>query len=390
METSHRARRMENLPLNQILLGDCVQVMNNLPERSVDIIFADPPYNLQIHQELYRPNMTLVDGVDDDWDRFQSLAEYDQFTEAWLLAARRVLKDTGTLWVIGTYHNIYRIGKILMDLGFWILNDVVWIKTNPMPQFRGVRFANAHETLIWAQKVRGAKYTFNYHQMKALNDDLQMRSDWYIPICTGRERIRINGEKAHSTQKPEALLYRVILSSTNVGDIVLDPFFGTGTTGAVAKRLHRRWIGIERDARYVAVAQERINQVVPTQIDAVQTTATPPHKTRKIPFGALVEQGYLLPGEPLFFQAKRELQAIVLANGHIKMGKDEGSIHQIGRLITGSPCNGWEHWYFFDRQEQRMIPIDDLRKRCVRNTLEGEHPHSPESQIAQGLLVQAE
>lgn len=355
---------MSRLPLNQILLGDCVRVMNELPEKSVDMIFADPPYNLQIRQELYRPNMTLVDPVDDEWDRFHSLADYDRFTEAWLSAARRVLKDTGTIWVIGTYHNIYRIGKTLMDLGFWILNDVVWIKTNSMPQFRGVRFANAHETLIWAQKVRGAKYTFNYREMKALNGDLQMRSDWYLPICTGRERIRIHGEKAHSTQKPEALLYRVILSSTNVGDVVLDPFFGTGTTGAVAKRLHRNWIGIERDAGYVAVAQKRIDQVVPIPLDAVRSTARP--LTKRVPFGMLVELGYVSPGETLFFQTKRELQATVLANGHIRMGQNEGSIHQIGRLITGAPCNGWEHWYFFDESEQKMLPIGVLRERFLQ------------------------
>lgn len=381
---------MTELPLNQVLLGDCVQVMHQLPERSVDMVFADPPYNLQIHQELYRPNMTRVDGVDDEWDRFQSLADYDRFTEAWLSAARRVLKDTGTLWVIGTYHNIYRIGKILMDLGFWILNDIVWVKTNPMPQFRGVRFANAHETLLWAQKVKGAPYTFHYHDMKALNDDLQMRSDWYLPICTGRERVRIHGEKAHSTQKPEALLYRVILSSTNVGDVVLDPFFGTGTTGAVAKRLHRNWIGIERDPRYVAIASERIARVVPALMDAVRATATPPHKRRKVPFGTLVEQGYIQPGETLFFRAKQELQATVLANGHIRMGEEEGSIHQVGRRLTGSPCNGWEHWYVFDRQEQRLIPLDELRKRFLRDVGEGEAETLLADRTAQALLWRAE
>ncbi|GIV19715.1 MAG: methyltransferase [Armatimonadota bacterium] len=381
---------MTDLPLNQVLLGDCVQVMYQLPERSVDMIFADPPYNLQIHQELYRPNMTRVDGVDDEWDRFQSLADYDRFTEAWLSAARRVLKDTGTLWVIGTYHNIYRIGKILMDLGFWILNDIVWVKTNPMPQFRGVRFANAHETLLWAQKVKGAKYTFNYHDMKALNDDLQMRSDWYLPICTGRERVRIHGEKAHSTQKPAALLYRVILSSTNVGDVVLDPFFGTGTTGAVAKRLHRNWIGIERDPRYVAIASERIARVVPALMDAVQATSTPPHKRRRVPFGTLVEQGYIQPGETLFFRAKEELRATVLANGHIRMGGEEGSIHQMGRRLTGSPCNGWEHWYVFDEQEQQLIPLDALRKRFLRDAGEEEVEPLPADRTVQALLWRAE
>jgi len=259
-----------------------------------------------------------------------------------------------------------------------------------MPQFRGVRFANAHETLIWAQKVKGAKYTFNYHDMKALNDDLQMRSDWYIPICTGRERIRINGEKAHSTQKPEALLYRVILSSTNAGDVVLDPFFGTGTTGAVAKRLHRNWIGIERDARYVAVAKERIDRVVPASFDAIQPVPPPLHKTKRVRFGALVENGYIAPGETLFFQAKQELQATVLANGHIRMGKEEGSIHQMGRLITGAPCNGWEHWYFFDKREGKMLPVDTLRKRFVRDMFEEEHETAPENALVEAPLLQAE
>lgn len=357
---------MNELPIDQILLGDCVQVMGNLPERSVDMVFADPPYNLQLQGDLFRPNMTRVDAVDDEWDRFASLAEYDRFTEAWLSAARRVLKDTGTLWVIGTYHNIYRIGKILMDLGFWILNDIVWVKTNPMPQFRGVRFANAHETLIWAQKVKGAKYTFNYHDMKALNDDLQMRSDWYLPLCTGRERIRVNGEKAHSTQKPEALLYRVILSSTNVGDVVLDPFFGTGTTGAVAKRLHRHWIGIERDPRYVAIAQERVAKVTPALLEAVIPSAEPPYRRRRVPFGALIEAGYLHPGDTLLFRGNRELQATVLANGRIRMGEHEGSIHQIGRLLAGAPCNGWEHWFFWDAETAQLQPLHYLRERWVR------------------------
>ena len=252
-----------NLPLDEILPGDCIDILEHLPAKSVDLIFADPPYNLQLQQELWRPNMTRVDAVDDAWDRFTSFQAYDEFTRRWLQGCRRVLKDTGTLWVIGSYHNIYRVGTILMDLGYWILNDVVWIKTNPMPNFRGVRFTNAHETLIWAQKERGARYTFNYHDMKALNDDLQMRSDWHIPLCTGAERIKVNGEKAHSTQKPEALLYRVILSSSNPGDVVLDPFFGSGTTGAVAKRLSRHWIGIERDERYIAVARERIAAIQP-------------------------------------------------------------------------------------------------------------------------------
>jgi modification methylase len=362
---------MKELPIDRIVWGDCVQVMHELPEQSVDMIFADPPYNLQIHQELYRPNMTRVDGVDDEWDRFQSLAEYDQFTEAWLSAARRVLKDTGTIWVIGTYHNIYRIGKILMDLGFWILNDIVWVKTNPMPQFRGVRFANAHETLIWAQKIKGAKYTFNYHDVKALNEDLQMRSDWYIPICSGSERIRINGAKAHSTQKPEALLYRVILASTKPGDVVLDPFFGTGTTGAVAKRLGRHWIGIERDPRYVQIAQQRIAQIMPALLEVVQPSTSKIRHRARVPFGSLLENGYLRPGDVLFFRGRREATALVLANGKVRVGEYEGSIHQAGRLLAGAPCNGWEHWYFFDHATGILQPIDVLRKRLIGEM--GEH-----------------
>ena len=247
------------LPLDQILPGDCVETLDSLPEKSIDLIFADPPYNLQLSQDLWRPNLTKVDAVDEAWDQFSSFQEYDLFTRRWLSACRRVLKDTGTIWVIGSYHNIYRVGGMLQDLDFWILNDVVWVKTNPMPNFRGVRFTNAHETLIWAQKDKQARYTFNYQDMKALNDGLQMRSDWLLPLCTGTERVKFNGQKVHPTQKPESLLYRVILSSSNPGDIVLDPFFGTGTTGAVAKKLHRHWIGIERDEEYVRVAAERIN-----------------------------------------------------------------------------------------------------------------------------------
>src|SRR5262249_38595969 len=242
------------LPLDQIIQGDCVEVLNRLPERSIDLVFADPPYNLQLQQELWRPNMTRVDAVDDEWDRFSDFAAYDRFTKAWLQGCRRVLKDTGTIWVIGSYHNIYRVGAILMDLGYWILNDLVWTKINPMPQFRGVRFTNAHETLLWAQKHKGARYTFNYEAMKALNDGIQMRSDWELPLCTAPEGIKLNAEKAHPTQNPAALLSRVILSSPTPGDVVLDPFFAPGTTGAVAKKLHRRWIGIERDAHYVEVA----------------------------------------------------------------------------------------------------------------------------------------
>jgi modification methylase len=350
-----------DLPLDQILHGDCLDLLAALPERSVDLIFADPPYNLQLQQELWRPNMTKVDAVDDAWDRFDGFAAYDRFTRAWLQACRRVLKDTGTIWVIGTYHNIYRVGTAIMDLGYWILNDVVWLKSNPMPQFRGVRFTNAHETLIWAQKSRGSRYTFNYHAMKSLNDGLQMRSDWHIPLCTGSERLKVDGAKAHATQKPEALLYRVILASSNPGDVVLDPFFGTGTTGAVAKRLHRRWIGIEREARYVALARQRIDAVQPAPSAAVVAAAATRRDLPRVAFGALIELGLLRPGQTLYFGRQGDIAATILANGQIKSGDLTGSIHAVGRALRQAPCNGWEHWFYHDETTGERQPIDHLR-----------------------------
>ncbi len=287
------------LPLNQILHGDCIEVLKTLPENSVDLIFADPPYNLQLRNDLYRPNMTKVQAVNDGWDKFNGFDEYDAFTRDWLSACWRVLKDTGTIWVIGSYHNIYRVGAILQDLGFWILNDVTWIKSNPMPNFRGVRFTNAHETLIWAQKNKGAKYTFNHKSMKALNDDLQMRSDWNIPLATGRQRIKSNGTKAHSTQKPEALLYRVIMASSDPGDIVLDPFFGSGTTGAVAKKLGRTWIGIERDKKYIKIARKRIDGAQEADEDAILVEK---RRQERVPFGALLEMDCSIPGSSSILQ----------------------------------------------------------------------------------------
>jgi modification methylase len=353
------------LPLDQILHGDCVQVLTSLPEKCVDLIFADPPYNLQLSQELWRPNMTRVDAVDDDWDKFDGLLEYDQFTRQWLSACRRVLKDTGTLWVIGSYHNIYRVGTILMDLGYWILNDIVWVKTNPMPNFRGVRFTNAHETLIWAQKIKGARYTFNHQAMKSLNDGLQMRSDWEIPLCTGKERLKVNGEKAHATQKPEALLYRVILSSSNPGDIVLDPFFGSGTTGAVAKKLKRHWIGIEKDERYIPIAQARIAAIQAPSNDE-PFMFPDKQRRRRVPFGALLENGLLTPGQKLYFGKTGDTVAEVLANGMLKYNGITGSIHQIGREIQKAPCNGWEHWYYVDETSGERIVIDTLRQILLR------------------------
>lgn len=354
----------QHLALDTIIEGDSIETMNSLPEKSIDLVFADPPYNLQLQQELWRPDMSKVDAVNDEWDKFDDIEEYDRFTRAWLEACRRILKDNGTLWVIGTYHNIHRIGAILMDLGYWILNDIVWVKTNPMPNFRGIRFTNAHETLIWAQKKKGAKYTFHHHDMKALNDDLQMRSDWNIPLCTGPERIKQNGEKAHSTQKPEALLYRVILSSSNPGDVILDPFFGSGTTGAVAKKLHRHWIGIERYQDYIQVARKRIEAI--PEIPYEKNLFVIPNKRdrEKVPFGTLLENGYISIGQQLYFRKIKEV-ATILANGSIECNGVNGSIHQVGRNIMNSPCNGWDHWYFKDSVTGELHPLDVLRERYL-------------------------
>jgi len=350
------------LPLDQILIGDCIALLDSLPEASVDVVFADPPYNLQLEGALHRPDQSKVDAVDDDWDRFASFEEYDRFTRAWLAAVQRVLKPNGTLWVIGSYHNIFRVGTSLQDLGYWILNDVVWIKSNPMPNFRGKRFANAHETLIWAARERGAKgYTFNYHSLKAFNDDLQMRSDWTLPICSGGERLKgEDGSKVHPTQKPEALLYRVLLASTNPGDVVLDPFFGTGTTGAVAKRLGRHFIGIERDEGYAAAAADRIAAIEP----APEATLAPVLGKRaqpRVPFGALLEAGLLAPGTQVT-DARGRHRAVVRADGSLSAGDHTGSIHRVGALVQGlEACNGWTFWHL--DQGGGLTPIDALRER---------------------------
>jgi modification methylase len=359
---------MNPLPLNQVLHGDCARLLNDLPEKSVDVVFADPPYNLQLQKELWRPNLTRVDAVDDAWDRFESLADYDDFTRAWLTACRRVLKDTGTLWVIGSYHNIFRVGTALQDLDYWILNEIAWVKLNPMPNFRGVRFTNAHETLIWAQKKRGAKYTFNYHLMKTRNEDLQMRSDWYLSLCTGHERLKVNGQKAHATQKPEALLYRVLLASTNPGDVVLDPFFGTGTTGAVAKKLHRHYLGIEKEANYVELARERLAAVTPDMFSDDSTYVLAEKRAApRIPFGALLEHGLLRPGQTLYFGRKGQVAATVLPNGHIQHNGTTGSIHAVGRAVQNSPsCNGWEHWFYEDGETGERKPINALREQLLK------------------------
>ncbi len=352
---------MPKLPLDTILPGNCIEILASLPENSVDLVFADPPYNLQLQNELYRPNQSRVDAVDDAWDKFASFAEYDAFTRAWLSACQRVLKETGTIWVIGSYHNIYRVGAILQDLGYWILNDVVWVKDNPMPNFRGVRFTNAHETLIWAQKKQGAKYTFNHQAMKALNDDLQMRSDWRLPLATGRERLKANGEKAHSTQKPEALLYRILLSSSNPGDVVLDPFFGSGTTGAVARKLGRRYIGIERNPDYIRVAEERIAAIAPAADESLKL----PNKRSeaRIPFGMLLEAGLLHPGQTLWFAKDISVTASIRADGKLVCGELTGSIHSVAKsLLRGAPANGWDAW-LVDNDQGPKIPIDSLREK---------------------------
>jgi site-specific DNA-methyltransferase (adenine-specific) len=356
------------LPLNQILHGSCIDILPDLPENSLDLIFADPPYNLQLQKALWRPNMTRVDAVNDDWDQFSSFAEYDTFSLQWLQACRRVLKANGSLWVIGAYHNIYRIGKIMQDLGFWFLNDVIWVKTNPMPNFRGVRFTNAHETLLWASKNKNSKYTFNHQAMKAFNEDKQMRSDWLLPTCVGPERIKINGKKAHSTQKPEALLYRVILAASSPGDVVLDPFFGSGTTGAVAKTLHRHYIGVEKDERYVQIARERLDAITPEKYEPRVFDVSDTRRRRpRLAFIQLLEHGLLKPGQKLFFRADRTIHATIKPNGKLLLEDFEGSIHQAGRYLMGDkPCNGWDQWYF-DNPDGKLIPIDDLRITLIQN-----------------------
>ncbi len=349
------------LPLNRILPGDCIEVMRGLPEASVDLIFADPPYNLQLRGDLHRPDNSLVDAVDDEWDRFGSFAAYDSFSRDWLAAARRLLKPDGAIWVIGSYHNIFRVGAAMQDQGYWLLNDVVWRKSNPMPNFRGKRLTNAHETLIWASKAEGAKYTFNYDALKALNDGVQMRSDWVIPLCTGHERIKdANGDKAHPTQKPEALLHRILVATTNPGDVVLDPFFGTGTTGAVARMLGRDFVGIEREAAYIAAAEARLARVRPYDRAALETSASKRAEPR-VPFGQLVERGMLRPGEVLSSANERHT-ARVRADGTLISADTKGSIHQVGAHLEGAPsCNGWTYWHFL-RDGQR-VPIDILRQQ---------------------------
>jgi modification methylase len=351
---------MSELPIDQVLRGDCLEVLKGLPSACVDMVFADPPYNLQLGGDLLRPDNSKVDAVDDDWDKFSDFAAYDAFTRAWLAECRRVLRPEGTIWVIGSYHNVFRLGTAIQDLGFWVLNDVVWRKSNPMPNFKGTRFTNAHETLIWAARSRDQKrYTFNYDALKAFNEDVQMRSDWTLALCTGEERIKgEDGKKAHPTQKPEALLHRVLLSASRPGDVILDPFFGTGTTGAAAKRLGRHFIGIERDETYARVAEDRIAAVVPAAPEDLAVMGSKKLETR-IPFGALVEAGLLRPGDRLYCP-KGEREARVRADGSLISGALSGSIHKLGALLENAPaCNGWTYWRF--KTDQGLKSIDALR-----------------------------
>ncbi len=346
------------LPRNKIVVGNCIEELWKLPQGSIDLVFADPPYNLQLAGELFRPDNSRVDAVDDDWDKFSSFGAYDAFTRDWLTACRRVLKPDGSLWVIGSYHNIFRVGTILQDLGYWVLNDVIWRKTNPMPNFRGRRFTNAHETMIWASMGPKARYTFNYESMKALNEDLQMRSDWLFPICSGAERLKQDGRKTHPTQKPEALLQRIILASSHVGDVVLDPFMGSGTTAVAAKRLGRAFVGIEREENYAEAARERLKGVKALDPASLQISKGKRAEAR-VPFGALVELGLISPGTALYDPAARH-EAKVRADGSIACDGAQGSIHKIGAHVQGAmACNGWTFWHY--ETGGALKPIDDLR-----------------------------
>lgn len=345
---------------DSILNEECVAALGRLPEASVDLIFADPPYNLQLAGNLTRPDHSLVDAVDDDWDQFASFAAYDKFTREWLSGCRRVMKPNATIFVIGSYHNIFRVGSILQDLGFWILNDIVWRKANPMPNFRGRRFTNAHETMIWAARDENArKYTFHYEALKGGNEDCQARSDWYLPLCTGGERLKDDaGNKTHPTQKPEALLSRILLSASNPGDLVLDPFFGTGTTGAVAKKLHRHFVGIERDPNYVKAATARIAAIEPIAAELLMQPVAKREEPR-VAFHTLIDTARLAPGV-ILYDAKRRYSAQVRPDGQLLANGIVGSIHKIGALVQGLPaCNGWTFWHF--EREGILAPIDAIR-----------------------------
>ena len=348
--------------LNKITNGNSLEILKKIPDKTFDLVFADPPYNLQIGKKLKRPDDSKVNGVNDKWDQFKNFNDYDNFCKLWLTESKRVLKDNGSIWVIGTYHNIFRLGYHIQNMGFWILNDVIWRKNNPMPNFRGTRFTNAHETLIWASKNKKSKYTFNYQSLKCLNDDLQMRSDWTLPICSGNERIKKNGKKVHSTQKPESLLYRILLASTNKGDFVFDPFLGTGTTAVVAKKLGRNYFGIEREKKYFKTAKQRLEKTIKMEDHYLDTIKNNKSKPR-IPFGSLVELGIVKPGMSVFDQ-KKKVNAKIMADGSIKYQNSEGSIHKVAAKIIGAEsCNGWTYWHY--NNNGSMLPIDDLRQRLI-------------------------
>jgi len=352
--------------LNRIANGDSIKILKKIPDKSFDLIFADPPYNLQIGDKLKRPDDSKVNGVDDKWDKFESFEDYDNFCKTWLAECKRILKDNGMIWVIGSYHNIFRLGYFLQNLDYWILNDVIWRKNNPMPNFKGTRFTNAHETLIWASKNKKSKYTFNYQSLKCLNDDLQMRSDWTIPICNGKERLKKNGKKIHSTQKPEALLHRIMLATTNKGYSILDPFLGTGTTAVVAKKLGRQYFGIEKDKKYFKAANERINKTKTIEESYLDTLENNKSKPR-VPFGSLVELGIIKPGTNIFDQ-KKKINAKIMADGSIKHSSGEGSIHKVAAKILGTEsCNGWTYWHY--NIDGSIKPIDSLRQRFLSKNI---------------------
>ena len=350
---------------NKIINGDSLKELKKIPNESFDLIFADPPYNLQLRNKLIRPDRSKVKAVNDKWDQFESFKTYDEFTNDWLLECKRLLKKNGSIWVIGSYHNIFRVGAKIQDLGFWILNDVIWNKNNPMPNFRGTRFTNAHETLIWASKEKNSKYTFNYQSLKCLNDDIQMRSNWNLPICNGAERLKKNGKKIHSTQKPESLLHRVLLASSNKGDMILDPFLGSGTTAAVAKKLGRNYYGIEKEKNYFKVAEERLKNTKPIDDDYLDTLKNNRSKPR-IPFGSLVELGIIKPGSTIF-DNKKKVRAKIMVDGSIKHAQTEGSIHKVAATILGAEsCNGWTYWHY--NLDGAVVPIDHLRQRLISNS----------------------
>ena len=345
---------------NKIINGDSLKELKKIPSETFDLIFADPPYNLQLKNELSRPDRSKVKAVDDKWDKFESFKSYDEFTIDWLTECRRILKKNGAIWIIGSYHNIFRVGYIVQDLGFWILNDVIWNKNNPMPNFRGTRFTNAHETLIWASKNEKSKYTFNYQSLKCLNDDLQMRSTWNLPICSGKERLKSNGVKIHSTQKPESLLHRIILASSNKDDFILDPFLGSGTTAVVSKKLGSNYFGIEKEKNYFDAANKRLKntKIIENEyLDTLENNRTKP----RIPFGSLVEMGLIRPGTKIYDQ-KKKINAKIMVDGSIKYHQSEGSIHKVAAQIIGAEsCNGWTYWHY--ESGNSLKPIAHLRQR---------------------------